>query len=277
VEARQGGRTRGRGAGIAPLSGSGLSLRVVGSSSSIPRPNRACSCYLLQTPATSIALDFGTGALAKIQETLSYGALDAVVITHMHADHFLDVIPLRYALKYGIPNRDRRTPLWLPPNGERILRSMGNALARDSAVDFFDEVFDVREYDPKTAVTIGDFTLTFAPAIHYIEAYAIRAQYGATSVAYSADTAPSDAVARLASACSLFICEATLGLETEEGPDRGHLNAYEAGQLAHTAGAQRLLITHYGAECIPAELEAAAAETFVGPCNVADDGITFIV
>ena len=249
----------------------------MGSSSSIPRPGRACSCYLLQTPSTNIALDFGSGALAKIQESLDYGSLDAVVITHMHADHFLDVVPLRYALKYGVHNRTERTPLWLPPHGERLLRSIGNAFAHDSPTDFFDEVFEVREYDPKTALTIGDVTLTFAPTVHYIEAYAVRVEHGATSVVYSADTAPCEAVARLASECTLFICEATLGLGTEEGPERGHLNAYEAGQLARTAGAQRLLITHYGAEYMPAELEAAVAETYSGPCSIADDGITILI
>lgn len=248
-----------------------MRLRVIGSSSSVPRPNRACSCHLLRTRNTSIIFDFGTGALAKLRETMDYTDIDAVVISHMHADHFIDLVPLRYGLKYGPLVRSERMPVWLPPGGEAMLRALCSTFAPEGPNDFLDEVYDIREYDPAQQLEIGDLTLRFARTIHYIECYAIRAESQGASVCYSADTAPSEDVVALAKGCSLFLCEAALGLSREDGV-RGHVSAVEAGEMAQRAGARRLLLTHYGTDYAPGELEDAAETIFTGPCAVADDG-----
>ncbi len=83
----------------------------------MPRPGSACSSYLVQTENAAVLLDLGSGALGKLQLAIDYARLDAIVISHMHADHFLDLVPLRYGLKYGEPPRAERIPLWLPPGG----------------------------------------------------------------------------------------------------------------------------------------------------------------
>ena len=72
-----------------------MRVRVVGSSASVPRPGRACSCHLIRARGTNLLLDMGTGALANLRIVMDYPDLDGIVITHMHADHFLDLIPLR--------------------------------------------------------------------------------------------------------------------------------------------------------------------------------------
>lgn len=249
-----------------------MRVRIVGSSSSVPRPGRACTCQLIRTPKTALLFDMGSGAFANLREAIDYTAIDGIIVTHMHADHFLDLIPLRYALKYGPLVRAERMPLWLPPDGARTLRAMCAALAREDNGDFLDGVFDVREYDPQDALTINDTQITFAKTRHYIDAYAIRAEVAGASVVYSADTAPCDAVRDLARGSSLFVCEASLGLGSEDPSARGHLCAIEAGALAQEAGARRLLLTHYGSEYAPGELEDAAESVFNGPCSVADDG-----
>ena len=249
-----------------------MRVRVVGSSSSIPRPGRACTCNLIRTPEANVLLDIGTGAFASLRQILDYTSIDGVIVTHMHADHFLDLIPLRYALKYGSLVRRDRLRLFLPPGGERTLRAICAALAREDRQDFLDSVFEVTEYDPNAPLTIRDARITFAKTVHYIDAYAIRVEHADASVVYSADTAPCESVRSLARGCSLFICEASLGLGTEEGRARGHLSAIEAGQLAQEAGARRLRITHYGSEYAPGELEDAAQAVYRGPCSIADDG-----
>ena len=70
-----------------------MRVRVVGSSASVPRPGRACSCHLIRTREANVLLDMGSGALANLREVMDYPDLDALVISHMHADHFLDLIP----------------------------------------------------------------------------------------------------------------------------------------------------------------------------------------
>jgi ribonuclease BN (tRNA processing enzyme) len=248
-----------------------IRLKVVGSSPSIQRPGRACSCYFLRTPKAAVILDLGSGALGNLRLVTEYTKIDAVVVSHMHADHFLDVIPLRYGLKYGPLSRSARLPLWLPPRGSTMLRSLCAAFAPESPADFLDEVFEVREYDPALPLEIGDLRLDFAKTRHYIETYAIRAQRNDAAIAYSSDTAPCDAVAEHARGCSVFLCEATLGLGRENG-QRGHLSAAEAGQLAARAGVQRLVLTHYSSAYSAQQLIAAAQGAFSGRVDIADDG-----
>ena len=249
-----------------------MRVDVLGSSSSIPRPGRACSSYLVRSNQTSLVLDLGTGALANLRKIVDYRSLDAVVISHMHADHFLDVIPLRYALKYGDGPRGERTLLWLPPGGEAALRAAITAFPPEGTDDFLDEVFHVREYDPDSTLRISALSLSFARGPHFIDTYAIRVEGDGATLCYSADTAPSDAVTALAHDCDLFICECTLGLKRETSAMRGHLNAYEAGEMAQAARVRRLILTHYGNDTNPGDIEAAAASRFSGPCAIIDDG-----
>jgi ribonuclease BN (tRNA processing enzyme) len=232
---------------------------------------------LIRTREASVLVDLGSGALANLRDAIDYPALDAVIITHMHADHFLDIIPLRYGLKYGPLLRDGRMPLMLPPGGETMLRALVSTFARESDDDFLDEVFEVSEYAPESTVSIGDLKIRFAKTIHYVDAYAVRIDRGDSSVVYSSDTAPCAAVEELAHGCSLFVCEAALGLASETTEQRGHLSALEAGQMATRAGVRRLLLTHYGTEFAPGELEDAARAVFHGPCAIADDGMELAV
>ncbi len=252
---------------------SAMRMRVIGSSPSVQRPGRACSCYLLRTRDASVLFDLGSGALGNLHNAIDYPQLDAVVVSHMHADHFLDLIPLRYGLKYGPLLRDGRMPLWLPPGGSSMLRTLVSAFAVEGKGDFLDEVFEVREYDPSFPLEINDLRLTFAPTRHYITTYAIRADRGKASLVYSSDTAPCDDLVAHARDCSLFLCEATLGLGTEDDGARGHLSAEEAGDMAQRAGVHRLVLTHYSATYAPEELVEAAQSAFKGRVSIADDGV----
>ncbi|GAC1444750.1 MAG: MBL fold metallo-hydrolase [Vulcanimicrobiaceae bacterium] len=255
------------------MSAGRMTVTVVGSSCSIPRPGRACSSYLIETPGTAIVADLGTGALANLLRRRPAESVDAVVISHMHADHFIDVVALRYALKYGDRTNDRRPALYLPPDGDRVLRALVGAFAKESDDDFLGEVFDVRAYDPTRALAIGDATVRFAPTSHYIATFAMRCDAGGASVTYSADTAPDDVVARLADRTQLFLCEATLSRAGEDDRPRGHLSAREAARLAHAGGVERLVLTHYPASADVGTLVADAREQFAGPIDVADDGL----
>ncbi len=240
----------------------------------MPRPGRACSCYVLRSSCAAVVLDFGSGSLGNLRLAIDYSSIDAVIISHMHADHFLDLIPLRYGLKYGPSVRQSRMPLWLPPGGSAMLRALCNTFTPESAADFLNEVFEVREYDPARPLDVGDLRLSFQKTRHYIDTYAMRAEGEGASLVYSADTAPCEALVEHARGCGLFLCEATLGLGTEEG-DRGHLSAEEAGEIAARAGARHLVLTHYHDTISPGELFEAARRRFSGQISLADDGSDF--
>ena len=238
----------------------------------MPRPGGASSCYLVQAENAAVLLDIGSGAVGKLQLAIEYPRIDAIVISHMHADHFFDLVPLRYALKYGQNLPGNALQLWLPPGGAKALEALRRAVAVDAPHDFFDSLFAIREYDPATPLEIRNLRLTFCRTRHYVEAYAVRAQCNGSSLTYSADTAPCEELIEHARESSLFLCEAGLGLGTEAG-ERGHSSAYEAGEMAQRAGVRRLMLTHYPAGDAPAVLVAAAKRSFGGPVSVAEDGV----
>ena len=254
-----------------------LRLTVAGSSSSIPRVGRACSAYLVEDGGFRFTLDFGTGAFANMRQYADYDQLDAVVISHMHADHFLDLIPLRYAIKYGARRRAAPLPLWTPPGGEAMLRTMTSAFAGEDDTEFL-AAFALREFDPQKPLPLGDGTLRFAATTHYIDAYAIRYQRNGTSLTYSADTAPDARVVELARETNLFLCEATLLAGADEGGGvRGHSSAAEAAQMAADARCEQLVLTHYGEGATARDLDEGARSIFGGEILVADDHAVFSV
>lgn len=203
--------------------------------------------------------------------------LDAVLISHMHADHMLDLVPLRYLLWLGETQRGTPLDVYVHPGATARMHALGASVPSSEGKRFFEKTMRIREYDPDAPLTIGDLTITFARTVHYIDAYAMRVTDGVSTITYSADTAPCPQVVELARDTGIFICECALGPDGCDANPRGHCNAMEAGTLAQSAGARHLILTHYGSEFRPDELHRAASTTYAGPITVADDGLTLSV
>ncbi|MBN2622032.1 MAG: MBL fold metallo-hydrolase, partial [Acidimicrobiales bacterium] len=77
-----------------------LTVTVLGSSGTYAGPGEACSGYLVRSPGATVVVDLGSGTLANLQHHVELGAVDAVVLTHEHPDHWLDLPLLRNALRY---------------------------------------------------------------------------------------------------------------------------------------------------------------------------------
>jgi len=247
-----------------------MRLHIVGSSAAVPRPNRANSCYLLESEGTAIVLDCGSGAFARLRAATDVAGLAATFISHMHADHFIDLIAMRYALKYEF-KRSSLLPVFLHKGARAELDRVVTPFAKGEA--FFRDVMEFHTYDETAAVEVENFTLRFARTQHYIEAYAMRVESGATAITYSADTAPDANVVTLARGADIFLCESALGAEGREEEPRGHSNAREAGEMAASAGAKHLVLTHYDAQADPEKMLAAARTSFGGSISIADDGL----
>jgi ribonuclease BN (tRNA processing enzyme) len=122
---------------------------------------------------------------------------------------------------------------------------------------------------------VKDVELSFARTHHYIEGYAVRASCAGESFVYSSDTAPCDAVVELARTSPFFLCEAALGLGSEDG-ERGHSSAWEAGEMAARAGVKRLALTHYSSSWEREGLVEAARRSFSGTVALATDGMQLL-
>lgn len=235
---------------------------VIGCAGSFPGPASACSCYLVEHDGFRLLIDIGNGALGALQNFCDPRDVDAVVVSHLHGDHWLDLVPLAYARPH---HPDGRVPPSLPvllPDPQPLYVLTG----KDAAA--LRPVFDVR---PIVDGEVGPFSVTFIPTVHPVNTYAMRIRVGGISIGYTADTAWSDRLAPFFSGVDLLVAEATFPAR-ENGPPGLHLTAVEAAELANRSGAGRLLLTHIPPWLDPQVQYADAVATFTGRVDLARPG-----
>lgn len=255
-----------------------IELICLGGAAAWPNPGQGCSSYLIRTDNTAILVDAGPDTLLELRKHIDFRDLDAIVISHCHSDHILDLIPYRYGLVYGPQKPLKPIPLWLPPGGRTILANLAGAIGgHGEAVEgFWESVFTLAEYDPDTELNQGALRITFARTVHPAVCYAMRLQTpDDSSVAYTADTGTIDSVLELARGCDILISEATMPEdESRPGSTTGHLKPSEAGMLANQAGAGTLVLGHLWSERPDDEVLEAAGRSYAGKTLVAKPGLT---
>jgi ribonuclease BN (tRNA processing enzyme) len=212
-------------------------LTVVGCSGSAPGPKSPASCYLVEHDAFRLLLDLGNGAFGALQGVADPDSVDAVFLSHLHADHCLDIAPFVVWHRYSGRATRSTVPLYAPVAAERRL-----ALAYDADGEGVTDVFDFVPVGPGS-FPLGPFEVTLVRTAHPIECYAIRLDVGGRSLVYTGDTGPCEPVVELARGADVLLAEAA----HPPGPDLPaglHLTGREAGEHAAAAGVGRLLLTH---------------------------------
>jgi ribonuclease BN (tRNA processing enzyme) len=218
-------------------------LTILGSGTAQPQPDGPASGLLVQTATTSVLLDCGTGIVTRLEAQIDPTKLDALVIGHLHGDHFLDIVPLRYLFPWagGTP---KPLPVHLPPGGRPRIDALARAISEREG--FFDDAFELREFDPDEELRIGDLAIRFRRARHYVPAWSMSITGpDGERLAYLGDTGPSDALVEFARGADVVVLEATLRSGADDDVERGHLAADEAVELATRAGAGRAFLVHY--------------------------------
>jgi ribonuclease BN (tRNA processing enzyme) len=250
-----------------------VQLTVLGKSPSWQDAGGACSGYLIEADDTCLLLECGSGVFGKLREVRDYGDVDAVVLSHMHGDHVLDLVPYGAALTYG-PGRERRPRLLAPPGGRDALGRL--SAAAGMRAEHIEQAFAFEEYDPAHVVDVGSLRLRFQPVAHFTPTNAIDVAGGDGRLTYSGDTSPSEELCALARGTDLLLIEATIPRPEDEGP-RGHMTPVEAGEHGRRSGARRLLLTHISDELDADWARAEAERGFGGPVEVAVGGATYRV
>jgi ribonuclease BN (tRNA processing enzyme) len=249
-------------------------ITVLGKSQAWQDVDGACSGYLVRGGGQTVLLDCGPGVFAKLRRHVAYEAVDAVVISHLHADHVLDLVPFASGLRYRPwPGEPPRPRLIAPPGARETFASL--SVGGSMSADHLELAFALEVYDPGQRVRLGGLDVRFQPVPHYIPANAVEFAEDGARFTFGADSGPSADLTAFASGTDLLMMEATLPEVEPDPDDRGHLTAFEAGEHAARAGAKRLVLTHFAEELGADWVCAEAARAFSGPIEAAHEGASY--
>ena len=255
-----------------------MRLTIVGCSGSYPGPESAASCYLLEAEHTTegetrtwrILLDLGNGALGQLHRYVDPLTIDAVFVSHLHADHCLDLCGYYVMRKYHPTGPQPRIPVWGPAGtAERMARAYD--LPEDPGMT---EEFDFRHHDGP--VGIGPFRIEAHQVVHPVTAFALRVTADGRTLVYSGDTGPCAALDATAAGAHLLLAEASFQTGDPNPPDL-HLTGADCGRTAAAAGVERLVLTHVPPWHDAARAEAEARAEWDGPVDLARAGATYDV
>ncbi len=247
-----------------------MRLTVLGRSPARPNPGEACAGYLIEGGAARVLVDIGPGVVAQLLLRGHPDQLDAVVVSHMHPDHMLDLVTLRYVYPWRSRPRDERLRVIMPPGSADQLRDLARGVGSSTHLE---DVFRLSEHDGHGTMAFGGLSLTPIETQHFIPCWGFRAEADDRLIAYTADTGPCAALRDLATDADLLVSEATLTSVDEDAvppQPRGHLLPAEAGDAARVAGARRLLLTHLPVDEGLAWARAEAATAYGREVEVAE-------
>jgi ribonuclease BN (tRNA processing enzyme) len=258
-------------------------VTVLGKSPSWQDVGGACSGYLVQEGDHAVLLDCGNGVFSKLRRFVDYVDVTAVLISHLHADHFLDLVPFAYALTYaprqqpvpvaGWPGTTHpaRPQLYAPVGAGEVFRQIVGCWGQE---DLIEHAFELQEYDAPDELTVGPFNVRFCEVPHYTPTYAVDLRCNGGRLTYSADCSPNEALVAFAQDTDMLLIEATLPRPERTGM-RGHLTPSEAGEHGRRAHARRLVITHFSDELDADWAASEAGRAYGGPIEMAAEGAVY--
>lgn len=252
-----------------------MKLTIVGCSGSYPGPDSPASSYLIEEEHEGrtwrLVMDLGSGALGTLQRFVDPLQIDAVLLSHLHADHCLDLCGYHVLRRYHPSGKQPILPVYGPEGTADHL-----ARAYDLPLDpGMHEEFDFRTW-PSEPVTVGPFTITAVPVKHPVPAYSLRVSAGGRTLGYSGDCGPCEGLSAATQGVDLLLAEASF----EEGADNPadlHMTGKECAELAIEGGVGHLVLTHIPPWHDPAVVHAEAAALWNGPLSLAKVGATYEV
>jgi ribonuclease BN (tRNA processing enzyme) len=254
-----------------------MRLTVLGRSPASPNPGEACAGYLVESGGDRVLVDIGPGVVSHLVGRHHPDELDAVVVSHMHADHMLDLVTLRYVYPWRALPKEQRLRVIMPPGSADQLLDLANGVGN---ARHFEDCFRLAEHDGSTALAFEGLSITPIRTQHYVPCWGFRAEADGGRLAYTADTGPCAALDDLADAADLLLSEATLRSLDEDAlpPEpRGHLLPAEAGAAARGGGAKRLMLTHLPADGNGDWARVQAAEAYGAEVEIAEPARTYQV
>lgn len=243
-----------------------MKLTVVGCAGSFPGPSSPASSYLIEADGFRMVLDMGNGSLGALQNYAPIFGIDAVCLSHLHADHCVDMYSYGIARRIAPGGPQPPIPVYGPSGtADRIAMVHGPGHPNELAGRF-----EFRTMTPGSH-EIGPFRVTTAHMNHPVETFGFRIECGGRVIAYSADTGPCEELVMLARDADVLLSEASF-LDGPELPANLHLSALQAAQHASRAGAGELVLTHLVAWNDPLRSVEEALQAYDGKVVAARAG-----
>jgi ribonuclease BN (tRNA processing enzyme) len=246
-----------------------VQVTIVGWAGSFPGPQSPASCYLIETGDFRMVLDLGNGAVGVLQQYTGLADIDAICLSHLHADHCIDMVGYSVFQNYHPDGPRPRIRVYGPAGtADRLARALGGEHLGMT------DAFDFSTLTPGT-IEIGPLRVTTRHMTHPVETFGFRIEHAGQVLAYSADTGPTGELVRLAAGADVLLSEASF----VDGPDLPadlHLTARQAAEHAALAGVGELVLTHLVAWNDPATCLDQASAAFTGPLRLASSGLRLL-
>jgi len=243
-----------------------MDLTIVGCSGSFPGRGSAASCYLVTAGDFRLIVDLGNGAFGTLQKFADPAGIDAVLISHLHSDHCLDMCAYQVFRTYYPAGELPPIPVYGPAGTADRLALASGAGSGDALANRFEFV----TVEPGT-FEIGPIAVTAGLMNHPVQTFGYRFEHAGRAITYSADTGPSDRLVSLARGADVLLCEATF-TERPGLPADLHLTPRQAGEHAAGAGAGRLVLTHLMPWNDRDRAQVEAAEAYGDGVSLAEPG-----
>jgi ribonuclease BN (tRNA processing enzyme) len=251
-----------------------MRLTILGSGTSIPHPRRRPPAYLLRSGDVSLLIDAGSGCSTGL--LAAGGGLDSlscILLTHLHPDHVVELVPIFFALHNPLgPARAAALPIWGPPGLHQHLGGLRSLYGR--WIQPRQAAVDATEIDGGDVFDIGPLRVSAYRVAHHGACLAYRVESGGRSLCLSGDSGPCDGLSEAASASDVLVCECA-ALEGEGS--RGHMSATDVGQLAARSGVGRVVLSHLYEHVIQSDPVSRVRRMYMGPVEMAEDGLEFEV
>ena len=243
-----------------------MKLTCFGKYGPFPKAGCATSSYMLTYKGSNVILDLGCGALTKVLAYISPKDIDAVVLSHLHADHMGDMLTLRYAMgaMKKLQRRDVPLTVYLPAEPTEEVALIGAH-----------EMIETKTIGDGDSMNICGMDASFALMPHAVPSYAMAFCANGKKFVYSGDTADNDKLAVFAKDADLFLMEAAF-MSKDKPEGAAHVSAKDAGRIGRDANARRMLITHIFPEYDEADI-AREAHIHYPAAQVIEENTTYEV
>lgn len=242
--------------------GKRMKITFLGEYGGFPGLNSATSSFLVEEEGFTLLVDCGSGVLAKLQEHISWGSLDACIISHYHHDHIADIGCLQYAMlvQTQLGNRQATLPIYGHSKDPKFVELE------------FETYTKGIEITTEQSSKLGPFTITFCETTHSVYCLAMRIETPQCSIVYTADTEWNEQLIPFANGADVLISEASIYKE-QEGQVKGHLTGEQAGKLAHYAHVKSLYLTHLPHYGVHENLVKEAKNIYNGSVTLVKSGL----